>query len=80
MIANLKHAIRNNETVRIGGGLFSPEELQTLVELIEACLVLVKEADRNGVSSLYENRENNPHRTVCRFGQALGDIRRYFEP
>lgn len=33
VIANIKHAIRNNETVEIGGGLFSSTELQSLVNM-----------------------------------------------
>ena len=33
IIANIKHAIRNNETVEIGGGLFNRHELQSLVDM-----------------------------------------------
>lgn len=33
LIANIKYAIRNRETVSIGGGLFDATELQTLVDL-----------------------------------------------
>ena len=33
VIANIKYAIRNNETVSIGGGLFSPNELQPIIDL-----------------------------------------------
>lgn len=36
MISNIKHAIRNRETVAIGGGEFSPAELQQFVERCEA--------------------------------------------
>ena len=35
MIANLKHAARNNETVTIGGGEFNAREIRDFVELIE---------------------------------------------
>lgn len=34
-IANLKHAIRNREPVTIGGGEFTPEELQGILNDIE---------------------------------------------
>lgn len=43
-IANLRHAARNNETVQIGGGEFSPAELLAvaaafteLVDALEFC-------------------------------------------
>ena len=35
-MANLKHAARNGETVKIGGGKFSAEELKEAAESIEA--------------------------------------------
>lgn len=35
VISNIKHAIRNNETVSIGGGEFSPEELRDSLASIE---------------------------------------------
>ena len=34
ILINIKHAIRNNETVIIGGGNFSPSELAELVGYI----------------------------------------------
>lgn len=34
-IANLKHAIRNREAVTIGGGVFTPQELQDVVKKLE---------------------------------------------
>ncbi len=37
MIANLRHAIRENETVEIGGGCFRPDEMKDLVRYIEMC-------------------------------------------
>lgn len=36
IIANIKHSIRNNETVIIGGGEFSPNELRAIVILYNA--------------------------------------------
>lgn len=53
LIANLKHAARNRETVRIGGGDFNPEELKRAAELLEVTLDLVPLLDRAGVLSLY---------------------------
>ena len=38
MIANLKHAIRNNETVTIGGGEFSPAELKAFLAVFDDLL------------------------------------------
>lgn len=39
IIANIKHATRNNESVSIGGGIFQADELVKLVKLYEAaCL------------------------------------------
>lgn len=35
-LANLKHAIRNRETVTIGGGAFSPDELKEVVAALES--------------------------------------------
>lgn len=34
-VANLKRAIRDHETVSIGGGQFSPAELKTVVAVLE---------------------------------------------
>ena len=42
VIANIKYAIRSNETVSIGGGLFSPNELQLIVDLYN---VMMKQCD-----------------------------------
>jgi hypothetical protein len=36
LIANIRYAIRNGESVTIGGGEFSPYELQKIVQLYEA--------------------------------------------
>lgn len=80
--ANLKHAARNGQTVTIGGGDFCPAELavaaKTLeghAKLLEIATRLLTLADLNGVSSLYENRKENPHVTLCGFGQTLRDLR-----
>lgn len=45
-IANLKHAIRNRETVIIGGGEFTPEELKEILNSIEELRRSSKEAAR----------------------------------
>jgi len=36
LIANMKHAARNNESVHIGGGFFTPEELLDATKQFEA--------------------------------------------
>lgn len=36
LIANIRHAIQNNETVVIGGGEFKGEELYCVIQLYEA--------------------------------------------
>jgi hypothetical protein len=36
LIANIRHAIRNNETVVVGGGEFKGEELYRVIQLYEA--------------------------------------------
>ena len=38
LIANVTHAIRNNETVTIGGGEFSSTELYRIVQIYEAAI------------------------------------------
>lgn len=35
-IANLRHAIRNNEPATVGGGVFLKDELTEVLELVEA--------------------------------------------
>jgi hypothetical protein len=35
ILANIQHAIRNNETTIIGGGKFSPEELQHFLDNVD---------------------------------------------
>lgn len=38
-LANLKKAIRDNENVTIGGGIFTPAELRQILEVIERDLL-----------------------------------------
>lgn len=38
MLANLKHAARNNETLHIGGGEFSPAEIKRFITVFEDLL------------------------------------------
>jgi hypothetical protein len=45
MIANLKHAARNRETVTIGGGEFGPEELSQIAALLESRLEIANRAE-----------------------------------
>jgi hypothetical protein len=51
LIANMKHAARNHESVHIGGGLFSPEELLAATKQFEAletaALAALEELKRN---------------------------------
>jgi hypothetical protein len=35
ILANIQHAIRNNETTIVGGGKFSPEELQHFLDNVD---------------------------------------------
>ena len=42
LIANVKHAIRNHETVTIGGGQFKAEDLKVLIEILEVAEVNYK--------------------------------------
>ena len=42
LTANVKHAIRNKETVSIGGGAFSPKDLRVLLEILEVAEVNYK--------------------------------------
>lgn len=43
LLANINHAIRNNETVFIGGGTFEAQELYKIIQLYTAA-ELAKEA------------------------------------
>lgn len=46
LLANMRHAVRNGETVTIGGGQFSPAELhQALADISEARDALKTAAD-----------------------------------
>ena len=38
LIANIKYAIRNKEIITIGGGVFTPDEMQQIVNLYEAAI------------------------------------------
>jgi hypothetical protein len=40
--ANVKHAVRNHETVSIGGGQFEAEDLKVLLEILEVAEVNYK--------------------------------------
>ena len=38
LIANIKYAIRNKEIITVGGGVFTPDEMQQIVNLYEAAI------------------------------------------
>ncbi len=44
MIANLKHAARNRESVGLGGGTFSPDEIRAHCETYESMLKALEQA------------------------------------
>lgn len=44
MISNLKHSARNCETVTLGGGTFSPEEIRAHCEAYEAMQKALQQA------------------------------------
>jgi len=74
-IANLKHAIRNKETVRIGGGDFSANELKDAVAALEAAQA--RAAALQEIVTLLEThpdaKEGNSkvHYCVCKARAAL---------
>jgi hypothetical protein len=49
-LANLVHAIRNKETVSIGGGEFSPAELTVVLCDIQALQAKVRRYEKHGVT------------------------------
>lgn len=74
-LANLKHAIRNKETVRIGGGDFSANELKDAVAALEAAQA--RAAALQEIVTLLEThpdaKEGNSkvHYCVCKARAAL---------
>jgi len=50
LLSNINHAIRNNETVSIGGGTFEAEELSELVAHIKTLEDKVKKYETHGVT------------------------------
>ena len=53
-LANLKHAYRNLETVSIGGGEFSPNELKRIEQEIKKLIQGVDALSRDAYASLSE--------------------------
>ena len=53
LVANMKRAFRDRETISIGGGEFYPEDMKNAACLIETALDLVPLLDRAGVINLY---------------------------
>ena len=58
-IANLKHAVRNRETVNIGGGEFEPAELAAVVSEIEHLQAPTAREDAAAVAG--SNLRTYPH-------------------
>lgn len=58
-IANLKHAVRNRETVNIGGGEFQPAELAAVVSEIEHLQAPTAREDARAVAGA--NLRTYPH-------------------
>lgn len=50
MLANLKRAAFDRETVKVGGGEFSPEEVKTFVRSINNLIQVLKESERLGLT------------------------------
>jgi hypothetical protein len=62
LIANMKHAARNQESVHIGGGLFSPEELLDAIkqfEALETAALAALEEPCEGVALLRQALQRN---------------------
>jgi len=75
ILANLKYAIRNKETITIGGGDFSANELKEVVAALEAAQA--RAAALQEIVTLLENhpeaKEGNSkvHYCVCKARSAL---------
>lgn len=52
IVANLKHAARNGETAKIGGGLFGPAELKDAAHRIECYPILLEALERLSLAAL----------------------------
>ena len=50
MLANLKAAAFNRETVHVGGGEFSPAEVKAFVQAVEQLQVLIQRAESLGLT------------------------------
>jgi hypothetical protein len=44
MLSNLKHAVRNRDSVTVGGGTFSPDEIRAHCETYESMLQALEQA------------------------------------
>lgn len=65
-IANLKHAIRNRETVCLGGGVFHPEELKVVLAALEGAPTA-----REALRDIYRDFINN-YITLGRYAECNG--------
>lgn len=65
-IANLKHAIRNRETVCLGGGVFHPEELKVVLAALEGT-----PTSREMLRAVYLDWINN-YLTIERYAECNG--------
>ena len=76
-IANLKHAVRNRETVMIGGGEFSPEELKEVAAALETLQAKTEALDEIAkmLESLPESKVGNSkvHHCMWKAKSALHD-------
>jgi len=68
LIANLRHAARNHETVLVGGGEFGPTELRHAADLLEAApfmldalRALLDMPEFDGTPTTSEIRRNAKH-------------------
>lgn len=68
-----------NELIETPYGRKTPELLCKAMDAYELLRKLIDESDKNGVSSLYENREGNPYKQVDTFGELLQKARKIFE-
>lgn len=74
-LANLRHAVRNNEVVEIGGGAFTGKELSDVVAAIDAMRAALER-----IAAGQEMTGNFTHaETVLRYQEiARGDAAREF--
>ncbi len=60
-IANMKHAVRNRETVVIGGGEFQAGELATVIDHIEQLQGAAENSAREDAAAVAAKNRDYPH-------------------